>query len=71
MPETLAPRWLKRDEAAAYLGCSVRLLDSLEAAGKLIPSRVLGPKSPRFDKNALDRWMASGPQTETPRLAAG
>jgi hypothetical protein len=69
MPES--PRWKTPREAADYLTCSVRQLQILEAEGKLIPSRVLGPRSPRYDVHQLDAFMAGEKPQETPAENSG
>lgn len=58
---------ITREEAAEYLGISVRTLDTLRAQGKIpfkrLPSVGDGGRGPvRFDRKALD-------ETITPRLA--
>jgi excisionase family DNA binding protein len=47
---------LKREEAAAYLGISVRKLDQLKA-GNAIPYAKIGSRVV-FPVAALDRWLA-------------
>jgi len=50
------PRWLNRDDAARYIGVHVHELPRLVKAGKLpAPSCHLGPRSPRWDREELDR----------------
>lgn len=49
-------RLLTREQAARYLSISVRAFDRLRAD---IPAIIVGARSIRFEKNALDRYMAS------------
>jgi hypothetical protein len=71
------PRWLTQETAAQYLSISVRQLQVLQKAGRIQASYFLGPRSPRYDRFALDGILSNGKQTETPtegssvRLAAG
>ena len=49
------PRWLNPEQAAAYIGRRVDELPRLLRAGKLPqPSYHFGPRSPRYDRQALD-----------------
>lgn len=58
MPE---PRWLDRDETARYLSVRVDELPRLTRRGKLpTPSLHLGPRTPRWDRQALDAVFAGG-----------
>jgi excisionase family DNA binding protein len=47
---------LTREQAARYLSISVRAFDRLRAH---IPAIIVGARSIRFEKSALDRYMAS------------
>jgi hypothetical protein len=48
-------RWLKAEDAATYVGVRVDQMRRLVRAGKVpAPSYSLGPKSPRWDRLALD-----------------
>ena len=48
-------RWLKAEDAATYVGVRVDQLRRLVRVGKIpAPSYSLGPKSPRWDRLALD-----------------
>ena len=61
MPTTIERRWLNRDEAAAYVGKKKGQLARLLKAGKMpIPSYHFGPKSPRWDRLALDAMFSTG-----------
>ncbi|HTU54961.1 MAG TPA: hypothetical protein VMF62_13420 [Acetobacteraceae bacterium] len=54
MPDA-APRWLDRDAAAAYVSVPPHHLPRLVRAGKIPPPSLhLGPRSPRYDRLALD-----------------
>lgn len=49
------PRWLDRDALAVYISVRVDEVRKLLRAGKLpAPSYHLGPKSPRWDRLAVD-----------------
>ena len=49
------PRWLNRDRLADYLGVDYTAITKLVRAGKLPqPSLHLGPRSPRWDRLAVD-----------------
>lgn len=54
---TTAAGGLNRKDAAKYIGCSVRYLDKLVAAGKLKRCRI-GAK-PVFRRIDLDAFLAS------------
>jgi excisionase family DNA binding protein len=66
-------RWLTPQQAADYVGCSVRQIQIVTREGKLQASYALGERSPRYDRSSIDAWMAgeSTESTETPRLTAG
>ncbi len=50
-----APRWLDREALADYTSVRVDYVSRLVKAGKLPPpSYHLGPKSPRWDRLAVD-----------------
>lgn len=49
-------RWLAPDEAAAYLGVSTPTLRDLGVQ----PSKMLGPRTPRYDREQLDEVMNNG-----------
>jgi excisionase family DNA binding protein len=52
------PRYLNAEQAAEYLGCSVKSLYRQVELGKLVPLR--GPKrSYRFTAAMLDRYLAA------------
>jgi hypothetical protein len=49
------PRWLNREQVAAYVGRRVDELPRLVRAGKLPAASLhFGPRSPRWDRLALD-----------------
>jgi len=61
----IAPRWLKPDQAAAYIGRHRDELPRLVRAGKIPrPSYHFGPRSPRYDRLALDA-LFSGVETDS------
>jgi len=51
-------RWLTAEDVAAYLGVSIRTVRSWTAAG-IIPHVRLPGRLVRFDRNAVDAWVAS------------
>jgi hypothetical protein len=58
-------RWLKPDQAAAYIGRHRDELPRLVRSGKLPkPSYHFGPRSPRYDRLALDA-IFSGSQSDS------
>lgn len=60
MPDAL-PRWLDREACAAYISARVDELPRMMKRGKLpAPSYHLGPKSPRWDRQALDAMFSGG-----------
>ncbi len=49
------PRWLNADETAAYISVRPDALPRLVKQGRIPePSRVLGPRQPRWDRLAID-----------------
>ncbi len=55
MSGQIEPRWLTPDQAATYIGRFRDELPRLVRAGKLpAPSYHFGPRSPRYDRHALD-----------------
>lgn len=57
----MEPRWLGVDDAARYVGARADVFLRAVKAGKLpAPSLVLGAKTPRWDRDALDERMAGG-----------
>ena len=52
-------RWLSQQETADYLGCSVRQVQLITRTGRLPVSYSLGPRSPRYDRDAVDQFMSS------------
>jgi excisionase family DNA binding protein len=63
-------RWMSPEAAADYLDVRVDALRRLVKAGKLpAPDYRLGPRSPRFDREALDKAMGAGlPSRDPDRL---
>lgn len=54
-----SPRWLDRAALARHIGVRVDYLPRLSKGGKLpTPSYHLGPKSPRWDREAVDAMFA-------------
>lgn len=54
-------RWLDRDACAAYISVRVDELPRLQKRGLLpAPSYHLGPRCPRWDREALDARFAGG-----------
>ncbi|WP_135470061.1 helix-turn-helix transcriptional regulator [Crenalkalicoccus roseus] len=67
---TVEPRWLDREATARYLSVRVDELPRLLRAGKLpVPSYHLGPKSPRWDRLALDACFVGGVASTDPDIA--
>lgn len=57
----MTTRWLTPDAAAAYIGVRVHELPRLVRIGKVpTPSLHLGPRTPRYDRAALDAVFQSG-----------
>lgn len=55
--EALMDRWMLRNEAAQYLKISTRQFDRLVSKGKINKYTAAGYRSPRFDREELDRFM--------------
>jgi excisionase family DNA binding protein len=54
-------RWLSPESAAKYLDVRVDALSRLVRAGRVpAPDYSLGPRSPRYDREALDKAMGAG-----------
>ena len=67
-----AARWLDREALAAYISVRVDEVQRLLRAGKLpTPSYHLGPKSPRWDRLAVDACFEgrAGPSAESAEVA--
>jgi predicted DNA-binding transcriptional regulator AlpA len=55
------PRWLDAEAAARYLSVRVDALPRLVRQGRIPkPSYNLGPRSPRWDRAALDETFEGG-----------
>lgn len=64
------PRWLDATAAAAYLSVRADALPRLQRAGRIpAPSYHLGPRSPRWDRLALDRGLEAGLASADPEQA--
>jgi hypothetical protein len=60
-------RWLSPASAADYLDVRVDALPRLVRAGRVpAPDYSLGPRSPRYDREALDKAMGSGVASNHP-----
>jgi hypothetical protein len=58
-------RWYRPKAACEYMGgISRRQLDVLRASGKLRPSYLCGPRSPRYDRLELDAAMLAARSSE-------
>lgn len=63
-------RWLSPEEAAEYLGVKEHHLPRLVRQGRVpAPSRQLGPRSPRYDRLALDSMMEGRQVTDRAALS--
>jgi hypothetical protein len=60
----IQPRWMKPADCAVYIGKPIGRLKSLAKVG-LLPhaSYHFGPKSPRYDREAIDAMIAGRKQT--------
>jgi hypothetical protein len=64
-------RWLSPAMAASYLSVRPDALPRLVRQGKLPrPDYTLGPRSPRYDRDAIDKLMAGASQKMTAMEAA-
>jgi hypothetical protein len=61
------PRWLDSEQTARYLGVRVDRLPKLVRTGRIQSADYsLGPRTPRWDRNALDAMFeASAAKTAT------
>ena len=65
------PRWLDPVAVARYISVRVDALPRLVKEGRLPePSRRLGPRSPRWDREALDAAFDGGAASTDPRIAS-
>ncbi len=55
--EAALERWLLQQGVADYLGVSIRQVQVLTRQGRLPVSYALGPRSPRYDRHAIDAAM--------------
>jgi hypothetical protein len=61
------PRWLDPDATAAYLCVRVEALGRLVRQGKIpAPTHILGERSPRWDRLALDAAFEGGAASTDP-----
>ncbi len=61
MSTTNNPRWLDAEAAADYLSLRVDAFTRAVGAGRApAPSRHLGPRTPRWDRQELDAMMSGG-----------
>lgn len=66
-----APRWLSADAAASHLCMTLDGFRRLVRDGRLpSPSRALGDRFPRWDRQALDSRMGGGLASLDPERAA-
>jgi hypothetical protein len=64
-------RWLNPSDCAAYIGARVDQLPRLLREGKLPkPSLHLGPRRPRYDREAIDTMFAGTGDTDIRREQA-
>ena len=56
--ERESKKWFNVKEAASYIGMSVGFLRKAVRLHK-VPHTRIGSKSLRFDRNALDQWLAT------------
>jgi hypothetical protein len=63
-------RWLSPSAAADYLDVRVDALPRLVRAGRVpAPDYSLGPRSPRYDRESLDRAMGGSVASRDPDKA--
>lgn len=63
-------RWLAPDKAAEHLDVRVDALPRLVRSGRVpAPDYRLGPRSPRYDREALDKAMGAGVASRNPDQA--
>ena len=63
-------RWLDREALARHISVRVDEIAKLLRAGKLpAPSYHLGPKSPRWDRQAVDALFTGGAASTDPNVA--
>jgi excisionase family DNA binding protein len=56
---TLPSPWLTTEQAANYLGVGVRTLEDIRAAGRGPPTKRIGTRLVRYNRDDLDAWMQS------------
>lgn len=67
MGDLALPRWLDREAAALHLSLQPSELARLVKRGLLpVPSYHLGPKSPRWDREALDAVFGAKVSSQKP-----
>lgn len=63
-------RWLGPEAAAKYINVRIDALSRLVKQGRIPkPDYSLGPRSPRWDRNALDARFEGGTVSTDPRAA--
>ena len=66
----LAPRWLDSEAVAAHVSIRPDYVARYVRAGKLPPPcHPFGVRQPRWDRVALDQWMAGTPTSTGPHTA--
>jgi predicted DNA-binding transcriptional regulator AlpA len=72
MTATLTPsRWLDPAEAASHVGLrELEFLRRVKAAKLPAPSYALGPRTPRWDRMALDQAMTGAAPSRRPLAGA-
>ena len=58
-------KWLTIREAASYIGMSVGFLRKAVRLQR-VPHTRIGSKALRFDRDALDQWLAAQSSAEKP-----
>jgi hypothetical protein len=66
----MTSRWLDRDALAAHISVRPDAIARLQKAGRLpVPSYHLGPRQPRWDRDAVDAALNGGVASTDPNLA--
>lgn len=60
LPQSLPPRGLSRDQAAAYVGVSPNVFDDMVASGLMPPPKTIGHRR-IYDRLAIDTAFAALP----------
>lgn len=65
------PRWLDAEAAAAYISVRPDTLQRLVRQGRIPrPEYPLGPRTPRWDRAALDAVFEGGTASTDPKVAS-